>query len=67
MVYLFADAVYESLKQQACCKQAVLVSWGILRDGSKVLLHMSLGNKESQDSWLEHFRCLVSRGLPTPR
>ena len=27
---------------------------------------MSLGNKESHDSWLEHFRSLVSRGLPTP-
>jgi transposase-like protein len=66
VVYLFADAVFESLKQQACCTQAVLVSWAILRDGSKVLLHMSLGNKESQDSRLEHFRSLVSRGLPTP-
>ena len=68
VVYLFADAVHESLKQQqgGCCSQAVLVSWGILRDGSKVLLHMSLGNKESQDSWLEHFRSVVSRGLPTP-
>ena len=66
VVYLFADAVHESLKQQASCSQAVLVSWGILRDGSKVLLHMSLGNKESHDGWLEHFRSLVSRGMPTP-
>jgi transposase-like protein len=66
VVYLFADAVYESLKQQAGCSQAVLVTWGVLRDGSKVLLHMSLGNKESGDSWLEHFRSLVSRGMPTP-
>jgi transposase-like protein len=66
VVYLFADAVHESLKQQAGCTQAVLVSWGILRDGSKVLLHMSLGNKESGDSWLEHFRSLVSRGMPAP-
>jgi transposase-like protein len=66
VVYLFADAVYESLRQQAGCKQAVLVTWGILRDGSKVLLHMGLGNKESHDGWLEHFRGLVSRGLPTP-
>jgi transposase-like protein len=65
VVYLFADAVHESLKQQGCV-QAVLVSWGILRDGSKVLLHMSLGNRESGDNWLEHFRSLVSRGLPTP-
>jgi len=66
VVYLFADAVHESLRQQASCSQAVLVSWGILRDGSKVLLHMSLGNKESHEGWLEHFRSLVSRGMPTP-
>jgi len=66
VVYLFADAVHESLKQQANCSQAVLVTWGILRDGSKVLLHMSLGNRESADSWLEHFRSLVSRGLLAP-
>lgn len=66
VVYLFADAVHESLKQQAGCSQAVLVTWAILRDGSKVLLHMSLGNKESHDSWLEHFRSLVGRGMLAP-
>jgi transposase-like protein len=66
VVYLFADAVYESLRQQANCRQAILVTWGILSDGSKILLHMSLGNKESQSSWLEHFRSLVSRNLPAP-
>src|SRR4051812_26821520 len=66
VVYLFADAVHESLRQQANCSQAVLVTWGILRDGSKVLLHMSLGNRESADGWLEHLRSLVSRGLLAP-
>ena len=66
VVYLFCDAVYESLRQQGCCRQAVLVTWGVCSDGGKVLLHMSLGNKESADSWLEHFRSLVSRNLPTP-
>ena len=66
VVYFFADAVHESLRGRGGCSQAVLVSWGILRDGSKVLLHMSLGNKESHDGWLEHFRSLVSRGMPTP-
>lgn len=66
VVYLFCDAVYESLRRQAGCKQAVLVTWGILSDGSKVMIHMSLGHKESQDSWLEHFRSLVQRGLPDP-
>jgi transposase-like protein len=66
VVYLFCDAVYESLRQQAGCKQAILVTWGILLDGSKVLIHLSLGNKESQSSWQEHFRSLIQRGLPNP-
>jgi len=66
VVYLFCDAVYESLRQQAGCKQAVLVTWGILLDGSKVLVHISQGNKESHASWTEHFRSLIQRGLPDP-
>ncbi|MCL6581909.1 MAG: IS256 family transposase [Firmicutes bacterium] len=66
VVYLFADAVYESLRQQAGLKEGVLVSWAILGDGSKVLIHMSLGNRESYDDWLEHFRDLVRRGLGVP-
>jgi putative transposase len=66
VVYLFCDAVYESLRQQAGVKQAILVTWGILSDGSKVLIHISQGNKESHDSWLEHFRSLVARNLPSP-
>jgi transposase-like protein len=66
VVYLFCDAVYESLRQQAGCKEAVLVTWAILLDGSKVLVHLSVGNKESQTSWQDHFRSLISRGLPNP-
>lgn len=66
VVYLFCDAVYESLRQQAGCKQAVLVTWAILLDGSKVLVHLSLGNRESQTSWQEHFRSLIQRGLVNP-
>ncbi len=66
VVYLFCDAVYESLRQQAGCRQAILVTWAVLSDGSKVLLHLSMGNKESAESWLEHLRSLVSRNLPVP-
>jgi transposase-like protein len=66
VVYLFCDAVYESLRQQAGVKEAILVTWGILSDGSKVLIHISQGNKESHDSWLEHFRSLVARNCPGP-
>jgi transposase-like protein len=75
VVYLFCDAsrgfafaVYESFRQQTGVgtSQAILVSWAICSDGSKQLLHMSLGNKESADAWLEHFRSMVSRNLPVP-
>jgi len=64
--YLFVDAVYESLRQQAGVKEAVLVAWGITSDGSKVLLHLDLGNKESHEAWLGFFRSMKSRGLPDP-
>ena len=67
VVYLFCDAVYESLRRHGCgCGQAILVTWAVCSDGTRVLLHMTLGSKESGDAWLEHFRSLVSRNLPTP-
>lgn len=66
VVYLFADAAYESLRKQAGAAEGILVTWGILLDGSKTLIHLSLGNKESTEAWLDHFRDLVKRGLPTP-
>lgn len=61
-VYLFADAVYEALRRQAGCREGILVPWAILGDGSKVLVHLSLGNQERHEGWLEHFRDLVRRG-----
>lgn len=66
VVYLFVDAVYESMQKQCGSRQAILVSWGVCSDGAKVLLHVGQGNKESEDCWLEHFRSMVSRGLPLP-
>jgi putative transposase len=66
VVYLFADAVYESLRQQAGVREGILVTWAICADGSKVLVHLSVGNQESYDAWLDHFRDVLRRGLPTP-
>lgn len=66
VVYLFLDAVYEPLRVQAGFKEGILASWGILSDGSKVLIHLSLGSKESYESWLDHLRDLVRRGLGVP-
>ena len=64
--YLFLDAIYESLRARFKIKEAVLCAWGITRDGRKVLLHLSLGNKESYEDWLSFLRDMVKRGLRTP-
>jgi len=64
--YVFLDAVYESLRRQGRLKEALLCAWAICRDGSKVLLHMALGNKESLPVWRDFIRTMVKRGLPVP-
>ena len=63
--YLFLDAVFEPLKGYDS-SQAILCAWGITRDEKKVLLHLSLGNKESCENWLEFLRDMVKRGIRIP-
>lgn len=66
VLYLFVDAVYESLRLQGGVKEALLCAWGICRDGRRVLLHLALGNKESHADWLDFLREMVARGLGPP-
>ena len=66
VIYLFVDAVYESLRRQGGPKEALLCAWGICRDGRRVLLHLALGNTESHADWLDFLRDLVGRGLGPP-
>jgi putative transposase len=63
--YLFADAVFESLRRQGA-KEALQVAWGIDSDGRKHLLHLAVGNKESEACWTGFFRNLLERGLRAP-
>lgn len=49
VVYLFADAVYESQGQQAGMHEGILVAWAVFRSVAKVFLHMTLGNLESYE------------------
>jgi len=37
VVYLFTDAIYESLREQAGFREGILATWAILGDGGKVL------------------------------
>ena len=63
--YLFVDAVFESLRRHGA-KEALLVGWAIAADGGKHLLHLAVGNKESEACWTEFFRSLLGRGLRLP-
>ncbi len=66
VMYLVLDAVYEPVRAYVNTNEAILVAYGILSDGRKVLLHMALGNKESYDCWMELLRDMVKRGLNVP-
>ncbi len=63
--YLFVDAVFEALRRHGA-KEALLVAWCIGSDGRKHLLHLGVGNKESERCWTEFFRNMLSRGLRAP-
>jgi putative transposase len=63
--YLFLDAIFESLRRQGA-KEALLVAWGIAADGRKHLLHLAVGNKESERCWTDFLRNMVDRGLRMP-
>lgn len=63
--YLFLDAVYESLRRYGA-KEGVLAAWCITTDGRKVLLHLAVGNKESEACWTEFLRDMIGRGLRSP-
>ncbi len=64
--YLFLDAIYESLRLQGGPAEGLLCAWAILADGRKVLLHLTLGNKERYECWLAMLRTMVRRGLRPP-
>lgn len=63
--YLFVDAIYESLRRYGA-KEGVLAAWCITTEGRKVLLHLAVGNKESETCWTEFFRQMINRGLRIP-
>jgi transposase-like protein len=66
VVYLFFDAVYESMRFYRGPKEGLLAAWGITRDGHRILLHLMLGNKESYEHWRDLLRDMVKRGLKPP-
>jgi transposase-like protein len=57
--------VFESLRRHGA-KEGVLAAWCVTADGRKVLLHLAVGNKESEACWTEFLRSMVARGLRVP-
>lgn len=66
VLYLFLDAVYESIRRTGSQPEAILAAWAVTREGRKVLLSLSVGNAESYEAWQDFLRDLVRRGLQPP-
>jgi len=67
IIYLFLDGIYLGVRGNSRGKEAVLVAHGITRQGKRVVLHLSLGGKESTESWKGVLNDLVERGLGRPQ
>lgn len=66
VVYLWVDGIYvkAGLEKE---KAALLVAIGALADGSKVVLAVEAGQRESSDRWARILRNLKARGMNCPR
>jgi transposase-like protein len=66
VVYLWVDGIYvkAGLEKE---KAALLVAVGALADGSKVILAVQAGHRESTESWSSLLRDLKRRGMNGPR
>jgi len=67
IIYLFLDGVYLGVRGNSRDVEAVLVAHGISREGKRVVLHLSLGGRESTESWKGVLNDLVERGLRRPQ
>jgi transposase-like protein len=66
-VYMWADGVNVQVRLGEDKKACLLVIIGVTEDGSKELLAVHPGYRESAESWLTVLRSLTSRGLTAPR
>lgn len=66
VVYLWVDGIYVKAGLEKD-KAALLVVLGALRDGTKVILAVEAGQRESTESWATVLRDLKQRGLSCPK
>ena len=63
LLVIFADGFYVGMRRGTSGKDALLVVHGVRKDGSRVVLGMSVGGRESTEAWKLQFNDLRSRGL----
>jgi transposase-like protein len=66
-VYVWADGVYFGVRLGEDKQLACLVLVGVLPDGTKEVIALEDGYRESIDSWLSLLRDLKRRGMSAPR
>ena len=66
VVYVWADGIYVKAGLERD-KAALLVVIGAMSDGTKEVLALTSGYRESTESWTAVFRDLMARGLGEPR
>ncbi len=66
VIYLVLDAVRVGVRAGTREKEAVLVAWAFLEDGSRELVGVSLGNSESYNAWKGFLEDLLRRGMGAP-
>jgi putative transposase len=66
VAYLILDGTRLAVRAGTREKEAVLVAWGFLEDGSLEPLSISLGSQESCNAWKWFLEDMVKRGLQEP-
>lgn len=62
--YLWLDATYEKVREHGrVVSQALIVAIGVSEDGQREVLGLTVGPSESEETWKEFLKDLVSRGL----
>lgn len=66
VLYLFVDGMHLKLSPDRPEKQPVLIAYAILTNGSKVLLHIGVGDRESYEACEGFLHDMIERGLRPP-
>ena len=66
LLYFELDGTYLRYHQGAERKEPILVATGYRADGTRVLLHIGVGNRESYENWKGFLQEMVARGMREP-